>query len=371
MNSHDGDIPMDVASDAAPTLQGHRPGPEAHLDEWVAPDIADERGFLRAGKILEWMDVVGVLAASRHCRCPVVTASVDGMELLHPIGVGERVTMKAAVGFTSARSLGVSVTMTHGLPGAVRRSLAAYMTFVALDERGEPAHVPQLRPETPEAVARFREGSLRREFRSKLLAGQLSSPQPPSEREQTLFTRELLKLLPRTLRVPFDRTDGLEPRRRHVSYVHKIEPVRASKLNFHGTLYGGTLMKWLETSANLSARAYLDGAPVRLTGLHGLTFIRPVRRHVFVHMRSAVAHTDANSLTVLVNVDAEQPLAGEHEETVRAFLTYAPADGRAGIPPLECIGDDERAAFAEVEQRLALQRSLPQSEADPTAAQRA
>ncbi|HZX65540.1 MAG TPA: hypothetical protein VFE76_09105, partial [Myxococcales bacterium] len=40
-----------------------RTGREAHLDEWVAPDIADEQGFLRAGQILEWMDVVGVLAA--------------------------------------------------------------------------------------------------------------------------------------------------------------------------------------------------------------------------------------------------------------------------------------------------------------------
>src|SRR5258707_6780510 len=85
--------------------------PEAHLDEWVAPDIADELGFLRAGMILEWMDVVGVLAATRHCRRPVVTASVDGMELRHPIKVGERVTMTAEVAYTSARSLGVSVSM--------------------------------------------------------------------------------------------------------------------------------------------------------------------------------------------------------------------------------------------------------------------
>src|SRR5438132_6524341 len=182
MPTDETDRPRAAATDFERPLVESRPGPEAHLDEWVAPDVADERGFLRAGKILEWMDVVGVLAASRHCRRPVATASVDGMELLHPIGVGERVTMKAAVGYTSARSLGVSVTMTHGLPGAVRRSLTAYMTFVALDERGEPAAVPQLRPETPEAVARFREGSLRREFRSKLLAGQLTSPPPPSER---------------------------------------------------------------------------------------------------------------------------------------------------------------------------------------------
>src|SRR5205085_1426843 len=197
--------------EAAPQAEEARPGPEAHLDEWVAPDIADEQGFLRAGKILEWMDVVGVLAASRHCRRPVATASVDGMELLHPIRVGERVTMTAAVGYTSTRSLGVSVSMRHGTPAAEQRSLKGYMTFVAL-----------------------------------------------------------------------------EPRRPHVSYVHKIEPVRASKLNFQGTLYGGTLMRWIETTANLSARAYLDGAPVRLRALHGLTFIRPVRRHVFVHVRSAV-----------------------------------------------------------------------------------
>ena len=339
----------------APALGG--PRPEAHLDEWVAPDIADEHGLLRAGKILEWMDVVGVLAASRHCRRPVATASVDGMDLLNPIRVGERVTMTAAVGHTSARSVGVSVSMKHGTRAAEQRSLTGYMTFVALDARGNPAPVPQLRPETPEEVARFREGNLRREFRNKLLSGQLSAP-PPRGPEQRLFARELLKLLPRSLPLPFDRADAPEPRRRHVSYVHKIEPVRASKLNFHGTLYGGTLMRWIEATANLSARAYLDGAPVRLCGLHGLTFIRPVRRHVFVHIRSVVAHSNSDTLTVLVNVDSEQPLAGEHEETVRAFLTYVPLDAKLRIPPLECVAEDERGAFDEVEHRLALQRSL-------------
>jgi acyl-CoA hydrolase len=51
----------------------HQRGSHVHLDEWVAPDAADDRGFLRAGKVLEWMDVVGVVAATRHCRKPVVT----------------------------------------------------------------------------------------------------------------------------------------------------------------------------------------------------------------------------------------------------------------------------------------------------------
>src|SRR5712691_2695907 len=120
---------LDTSEPAAPTasnLASHA-RPEAHLDEWVAPDIADEQGFLRAGKILEWMDVVGVLAATRHCRRAVATISVDGMELRHPIRVGERVTMTAAVAYTSERSVGVSVSMSHGKPAAARMSLSAYM----------------------------------------------------------------------------------------------------------------------------------------------------------------------------------------------------------------------------------------------------
>jgi len=97
-------------------------------------------------------------------------------------------------------------------------------------------------------------------------------------------------------------------------------------------------------------------------GLHGLTFIRPVERHVFIHVRSAIAHTAQDTLTALVNVHAEDPTEGKQIETLRAFLTYAPVaiDGTppAAICALECVGDEERAVFNEVEHRLALQRTL-------------
>ena len=349
---------MSARAAPAPLLE-ERPGPAVHLDDWVAPEIADEHGYIRAGKILEWMDVVGALAAARHCHHAVVTASVDGIELRDPIRVGEKVTLTAVVGYTSERSMGVSVSMTHGRPeDAQRRSLAGYMTFVALDEAGNALPVPQLQPETPEDRVRFREGRIRREFRKRLLAGQL----PPLEEppfgaapgaEKTLLIRELLKLLPRSFQL-LDRT----PRDPHLSYVHKIEPVRGSKLNFHGTLYGGTLMRWIETCAHLSARSYLHGAPALLTGLHGLTFIRPVERHLFIHVRSVIAHTAADSLTALVNVHAEDPIAGNQVETLRAFLTYAPAEAGPGIAPLDCATSEERGIFEEVAHRLALQRTL-------------
>ncbi|GAC1347699.1 MAG: hypothetical protein NVSMB23_27380 [Myxococcales bacterium] len=359
---------------------GQRSGDEVHLDEWISPEIADEHGHIRAGKILEWMDVVGVLAATRHCRRQVVTASVDGLELRHSIRVGERVTMTAAVGFTSPRSIGVSVSMRHGLPHLSEplRSLSGYMTFVALDAGGKALEVPQFRPETPAELVRFREGQLRSEFRKKMVAGDLpaleateaaSAPGP----ERTLLIRELLKMLPRSFQLPFEPGDRMRPRDRHLSYVHKIEPVHASRLNFHGTLYGGTLMRWIESSAQLSARAYLQGAAVRLSGLHGLTFIRPVEQHVFVHIRSMIVHTAEASLTALVTVDAEDPLAGTRVETLRAFLTYAPEARARGerlpVAPLDRVREDETALFDEVEHRLALQRTIlgPGEESDDAA----
>jgi len=348
------------------TEQQVRPGSEVHLDEWVTPEIADEHGYIRAGKILEWMDVVGVLAATRHCRRPVVTASVDGMELQKPIRVGERIAMTASVAFTSTRSIGVSVAMRHGPTDEVTppTSVAGYMTFVALDEEGKALPIPQFQPETPAEVARFREGRIRSEFRKKMLSGQLPdlNVATAARPENPLFIRELLKLLPRSFQLPFDRTAAEGRRHAHLSYVHKIEPIRSGNLNFHGTLYGGTLMRWIESCAQLSARSHLQGAAVRLVGLHGLTFIRPAQRHVFIHVRSAVAHTAQDTLTALVNVHAEDPTEGKQIETLRAFLTYAPV-AINGTPPaaicaLECVGDEERAVFNEVEHRLSLQRTL-------------
>jgi acyl-CoA hydrolase len=351
--------------------QAVRAGSEVHLDEWVAPELADDHGYLRAGTILEWMDVVGVLAAARHCRQPVVTASIDGMELRDAIRSGERVAMTARVAYTSAHSVGVSVTMDHDDGrGVARPTLEAYMTFVPLDRRGRSVEVPQFSPETPLERARFREGQLRREFRRRLHEEPIKPPADDvqlldadvAEHDRPLFLQQWMARLPRYLRMPWERHEAQAPRRRHRSYMHKIEPVRLSSLNFHGTLYGGILMRWSETSANLSARAYADGAAVRCTGLHGLTFLRPVERDRFVHLRSVVVHTAGSTLTSLVSVQSEDPTRGEYVENLRAFFTFAPHDAAATVAPLVCQSEEERALFDEVERRFALQRRLVATE---------
>jgi len=342
------------------------PGNQVHLDEWVTPDVADDSGLLRAGKILEWMDVAGVLAAVRHCRKSVVTASVDGIELQEPIPLGARVAMTATVAYTSNRSVGVSISLAHDGRGEAepRPCLEAYMTFVAVGPDGGALEMPPISPETPAEQARFAEGQLRREFRRKLADGELPLPgvtpdalSSVAERDRPILLREILKMLPRTLRLPWERPDPPLPRKRHRTYIHKIEQVRLGKLNFHGTLYGGTLMRWIETTAALSARAHA-GAGMRLAGLHGLNFISPGEQDRFIHLRSVVVHTTGAMVTVLVNVQSEDPKTSTYREMVRAFLTYAPVVDATRISPIACITDEERAVYLEVEHRMALQRNL-------------
>ncbi len=345
---------------------GVRAGSEVHLDEWVAPEVADELGFLRAGKILEWMDVAGALAATRHCRRSVVTASIDGMELHTPIPLGERVAMTARVAYTSPHSVGVSVTMDHGEPHPGAPGLEAYMTFVPIDRKGRTVPVPQFSPETPAERSRFREGELRREFRRRALHPNLTLVSDPTElvegeieeKDWPLLVREWMTRLPRYLRMPWERADSQQPRTRSRSYMHKIEPVRVGSMNFHGTLYGGTLMRWSEVSATLSARAFAGRVPVRCTGLHGMCFLRPVERDRFAHLRSVVVHSTPQSLTSLVSVQSEDPEQGSYVENLRAFFTYAPLDEDARMPALECQSDEELALFKEVEKRMELQRRL-------------
>lgn len=336
-------------------------GSEVHLDEWVGPGIVDSSGYLRPGKILEWMDVVGVIVSSRYARAPVVTASVDGLVLTQPIQVGSRVTMTAKVGYTSARTIGVCVNMDHIANNAAlnkkKNSVKGYMVFVALGDDQKPISVPQFVPGTPSEEKLYNEGLLRQEFRAQAKekeSGQMREEMPWNHPSAL---KEMLKQLPKSLRAPWERPEPRGVRSRHYSYIHKIEPVFAGQLNFTGTLYGGTLVKWVETAAHLSAKAFLDGADVTMTGLHGLNFLQPVKKNVFLHIRSHVVHTTDENLTVLTEVQAEDPVANEIESTLRAFLTYRPLR-KVTIPNLPLDSEDDRKLFREVNARLELHKKL-------------
>jgi len=146
-----------------------RPVSASHVEMTclVMPNDANPLGSVFGGRVMEWVDKAGAIAAQRHCRTPVVLAGLDQMSFLHPIRVGEVAMLKASVTFVSTTSLevGVKVVSENPLLGERKHTSTAYLTYVSLDHNGVPQKVPPLHLETDTDRRRFLEGERRRHLR--------------------------------------------------------------------------------------------------------------------------------------------------------------------------------------------------------------
>jgi acyl-CoA hydrolase len=135
--------------------------------ELVLPNDANPLGTILGGKVMHLIDIAAAIAAQRHCRRPVVTASIDRVDFLHPIRVGQLIILKASVNHAAHTSMEVGVRVESEDPqtGDRLHTASAYATFVALGPSGRPTQVPPLRLRTEEDRRRFDEASVRRETR--------------------------------------------------------------------------------------------------------------------------------------------------------------------------------------------------------------
>lgn len=133
----------------------------------VLPNDTNQLGNLLGGTLMHWIDITAAIASLRHADRVCVTASVDELNFLHPIKLGDIVTLQASVNraFTTSMEIGVVVTAQTNTGGSPRRANNAYLTFVAVDEQGRPVAVPPALPESEEEKRRYDEALLRRERR--------------------------------------------------------------------------------------------------------------------------------------------------------------------------------------------------------------
>ena len=139
----------------------------SEYSEICLPNDANVLGNMLGGHVMHLVDVCGAIAAMRHARCAVVTASVDHMTFLHPVPIGSLVRLRSQVNrvFRTSMEVGVKVWVENLHTGEEKHTSSAYLTFVALSETGERVALPQLEPETEEDRRRWEDAGQRREYR--------------------------------------------------------------------------------------------------------------------------------------------------------------------------------------------------------------
>jgi acyl-CoA hydrolase len=143
---------------------------QSEYSELALPNDANVLGHVLGGRVMHLVDLAGALAALRHARCPVVTASVDHMSFLHPVHIGELIILRSSVNrvFRSSMEVGVKVWVEDLRTGNRRHTSSAYLTFVAVDADGTCVPISPVIPETTEEKRRFEEALQRREYRLDL-----------------------------------------------------------------------------------------------------------------------------------------------------------------------------------------------------------
>lgn len=143
----------------------------------VLPNDTNFFGNVLGGVIMHWIDLVGAMVAVRHSRKPVVTASMERLDFHSPIKLGDLVILKANLTFvgTSSMEVQVEIYSEEPLTGSRRPTSSACLTYVSLNEQGEPTPAPPLIPKTIKEKNLYLNGKDRRKIR-------LSSKTPPRTR---------------------------------------------------------------------------------------------------------------------------------------------------------------------------------------------
>jgi len=133
----------------------------------VSPQDANIAGITHGGVVMKHIDDAAGIVAIKHTGCNVVTASIDRLDFLHPVFIGNLLTVKACINMVGKTSMeiGVRVEAEDIITQKIRHTASAYLTFVALDENNRPAPVPPIKIVTEEEKRRNREAFDRRRVR--------------------------------------------------------------------------------------------------------------------------------------------------------------------------------------------------------------
>ena len=284
----------------------------------VFPEHANPAGTLYGGRMMYWIATAGTLAASRFAHGLVVLGAMDDLDFLHPVHVGEIVTIDAQVECVGRSSMEVGVAVQSEAPGrsAPQRTTSSHLAFIALDDR-----------ERPRPVGR--------------------TVTPVSAAERAVQEAAVARRIARLARVRAgldDRPAGLAAGGEATHIARAVVPEDA----FSGTLmFAGKLLALLDEAAGIAATRHVRGRVVTAS-LDTVYFYHPIRVGEIADIAAAVTFVSRTSAEIGVHVDSER-VDGVRYHTCTAYLTMVRVDaaGRPSpMPPLPAADDARRAQLA-------------------------
>jgi acyl-CoA hydrolase len=141
----------------------------AHVIVRMFPSDANPAGNVFGGEILKHIDMVAGIVAQRHAQSNAVTVSMDSVNFIKPVFVGNVLKLNARINYVHNSSMEIEVKAEAEdiVTGIKTITGTAFVTFVALDKNGKPIHAPKLLLKTDEDRQKFAEGKIRMEERLK------------------------------------------------------------------------------------------------------------------------------------------------------------------------------------------------------------
>lgn len=139
------------------------------LSELMVPNYANFGGKVHGGVLLSLMDKVAYACATKHAGNYCVTVSVDGVDFINPVEVGDQLSLMASVNFVGKSSLvvGIRVEAENIKTREIRHTNSSYFTMVAMDENKKPAPVAGLLLKDQKEIRRFVEANYRKKLKQE------------------------------------------------------------------------------------------------------------------------------------------------------------------------------------------------------------
>jgi acyl-CoA hydrolase len=294
----------------------------------VLPEHANVLGSLYGGMMMNWITTAATMAAMRLARGSVVLGSMDDLDFLHAVAIGNVVTLRAQVEHVGTASLEVGVDVRSEDPrdGRARLTTASHLAMIAVDDAGRPRPV-----------------------------GSSIAPAGPAEDEVVASARARAAARQQWLADRQDQAGRVRDEDGEVAHAMETARLVFPEDAVLGTMmFAGRLMMHLDEAASLLAVRYCRG-PVVTASIDALAFYAPIRIGEIVIYQSALNYVGRTSMEIGVRVLAEHPRSGVRRHTCTAYLTmvHVGADGAKPVPPYAPRSEVERRRWDAAEARRA------------------